>query len=262
MMKKTVAILSLIFMMVLAASMTAVASAQTSPSSLSPKVQVPSYVYTGEHFDMYVNNTAGFVNYTTTVYFTGDNLTGFAPTNTYHNFSSKNPDFKVPMTAPSATQTLTLMVHTTGMTSTGARKSFSSTYTVKVINPIQLHASISNKNSVAMYNVSVDFYVDNSFVANKTVAKVGPGQNVLVNYTWLAPYLSNGKHTLTVKVNSPLISVDNQGTSVSSSFYYGHPPNYDWIYYIVAAVGVVMFFLAYGAGRRPRVGETRPKWKK
>lgn len=259
MMKKAI-ILATILLMLASGSVAAVASAST-PSSYSTQVQVPYYVYTNETFNMYINSTYGFSNYSVTIYIAGDNLSGISPSNTYHNFSSSNPDFKVSLTAPKATQTLTLLVKTTASTGSGLKKS-TETYTVKVISPIFLHASLSNRQSVAMYNVTVNFYVDNTYVASKTISKLGAYQTVVVNYTWTAPYLTKGSHTLKVAVNNSLVSVDNGGTSVTSHFYYGTPPNFTWIYYIAAAVGVFMIIMVSGAGRRPRVGERRPKWRK
>lgn len=260
-MKKAL-ILSLILLLVSSGSVAAVASAApTSNSVYNTQVNVPFYVYGGQTFTMYVNNTYGFSNYTVTVYFSGENMTGFSPTNTYHNFSVSNPDFSVKIKAPQESQQLTFLVKTTASSSSGVHRS-SSTYVVNVIQPIYLHAAITNKNTVSMYNVTVNFYVDNTYIASKTVAAVGPGQTVIVNYTWLAPYITNGDHTLKAEVNNTMLSINGGGNSATTHFYYGQPPDYNWIYYIVAVVGVFMFVMAMGAGRRPRVGERRPKWRK
>lgn len=224
-------------------------------------VNTPYYVYTGQNFSLYVNNTYGFSNYTVAVYFAGDNLTGFSPTNTYNNYSTSNPDFVIPIRAPLASQELTLIVKTTAQ-SGSKTYSTSNQYTIQVIPPIYLHAMVTNKNQAPMYNVTVNFYVDGTFVGSNTIKTLGSQQSYLVNYTWLAPYIKHGEHSLTVQVNNSLISINNGGSSVTSHFYYGSPPNYSWIYYVVAAVGVFMVIMVMGAGRRPRVGERTPKWKK
>lgn len=259
---KRALILGLVLLLFSSGAMAGMASASTSGSVYNSQVQVPYYVYTGQSFGMYINSTYGFTNYTVSVYFSGDNLTGFSPTSTYHNFSTSNPDFSFKVTAPNATQQMTFVVRTSATSPSGATVTSSSTYTVNVIHPIILHAAVTNKNSVPLYNVTVNFYVDNSFVASRTIASLGAGQSTLLNYTWLNPYLSKGEHTLEVQVNNTLISVNNGGSSVSSHFYYGNPPNYNWIYYIVAVVAVFMLVMAMGAGRRPRVGERKPKWRK
>lgn len=260
-MKKAI-ILSLIFLMISSGSLAAVASAAPSSTNsvYTSHVNVPYYVYSGESFRMYVNNTYGFSNYNVTVYFSGDNMTGFSPTDTYHNYSATNPDFSLGLKAPTVEQQMTFLVKTSADSSSGV-KTFSSTYTVKVIPPIYLHATITNKNTVSMHNVTVNFYVDNSYITSKTVSTISPGQTEYLNYTWLAPYLTSGEHTLMVQVNNTLLSINGGGNSVTTHFYFGSPPNYNWIYYIVAAVGVFMLVMVMGAGRRPRAGERRPKWR-
>lgn len=255
-------ILGLVLLLFTSGSMAAVASASTQGSIYNAQVQVPYYVYTGQNFEMYVNNTGGFSNYSVTVYFSGQNMTGFSPTNTYHNFSSSQPDFGFQVKAPNGTQQMKFLVKTSAVSSSGATETFTSTYTVNVISPIFLHATVTNTKQVPLYNVTVNFYVDNSYVTTKTIQSLGSGQTVLLNYTWLNPYLNNGEHTLKVEVNNTLISINNGGSSVTTHFYYGSPPNYNWIFYIVAVVAVFMFVMAMGAGRRPRVGERKPKWRK
>ncbi len=255
-------ILAVIVLMASAGALSSLAApASASTSTYNTQVQVPYYVYGGQNFNMYVNSTYGLTNYTVTVYFAGDNLTGFTPTNTYHNFSSSNPDFVIGIKAPATNQQLTFVVKTTADSSSGQVK-FSSTYVINVIQPIYLHASVTNKNSVAMYNVTVNFYVDNNYIASKTISDLAPGQTTVVNYTWVAPYITNGDHTLKAEVNNTLLSINGGGNSATSHFYYGNPPNYNWIYYIVAVVAIFMLVMTMGAGRRPRVGERRPKWRK
>ncbi len=224
-------------------------------------VNKPYYAYTGQSFNMYVNNTYGFSNYTVTVYFSGYNLSGFSPTNTYNNFSASDPDFVIPIVAPNATESITMIVKTTAQSGTHAYRT-SSEQTIQVIKPIFLHAVVTNKKDADMYNVTVNFYVDNNFVASKTIPDLSAQSTYEVNYTWLNPYLSNGEHSLTVQVNNSLVSIDNGGSSVTTHFYYGHPPNFNWIYYVVAVVGVFMLVMVMGAGRRPRAGERTPKWRK
>lgn len=259
-MMRKVIVLTIIALMATSGVMASVASASSS-TPYNTQVQVPYYVYGGESFHMYVNNTYGFTNYTVTVYFAGSNLTGFSPTNTYHNFSASNPDFVIPIKAPTQNQQLTFLVKTTADSPTGQAKT-SSTYVVNVIQPVHLYASVKNTDSAAIYNVTVNFYVDNNYVASKTITRLGSGQTEMVNYTWVAPLLSKGEHTLTAQVNNTLLSINGGGNSATSHFYYGNPPNYNWIYYIVAVVAVFMLVMAMGAGRRPRVGERKPKWKK
>ncbi|WP_171823320.1 hypothetical protein [Thermogymnomonas acidicola] len=58
------------------------------------------------------------------------------------------------------------------------------------------------------------------------------------------------------------MKVDGSTDYATSTFYYGQPPNYDWIYYVVAVVAVVMIVVATSRRRPPQTPGGRPKWKR
>ena len=236
-------------------------AAHTANSGYSTNVQVPFNVYDGQIFNVYMNSTAGYTNYSVSVYFSGNNLTGFTPTNTFHDFNAKSGDFTVSVTAPSVSQKLLITVVTTAQH--GSSTVYSrNTYTVNVVNPITLHASITNTKTVPIYNTTVNFYVDNTYEGNETISEIGSGQTIMVNYTWVNPNLPKGEHTLQVQVNNQFLTVNGQQSVSTSRFYYGSVPNYNWIFYIVAVVAIFMIFMVLSAGRKPRAGMRQPKWRK
>lgn len=255
--RKAALILALIILV--SPLITTVASANSN-QVFTANIQTSSFVYTGQSFNVYVNSSYGFKDYTISVYFGGENMTGFSPTDTYHDYSASDGNFVISITAPETPQTIFLLINLTAI-SGSSTYTFNDQYKISVINPIYLHALIQNTASVPMYNISVQFYVDNVNAGSREISNLSAGSSVLINYTWAYPYLSKGQHTLTVIVNNPLIKV-NGGTSQSTSkFYYGAVPNYNWIFYIVIVVAIFMAFLVYGSGRRAHVPR-KPKWKK
>ena len=223
-------------------------------------ISVPAYVTAGENFTVYVNDSLGFSNYTVTLYISGENMTGATPTSSYHNLQSTNPDFKVSIVAPGATQTLSITIVSGGNYSgTYAYKSYS--YQINVIQAIKLYATLDNTGSVALHNVTVNFSVDGNLVGSSVASLINPGQSYTVNLTYVNPYLTKGEHTLTISVQSNAVTINGATSTYTTHFYYGKPPNYNWIFYVVAAVVIFMIFLVFSAGRRSSA-PSRPKWRK
>ncbi len=226
----------------------------------SASVSLPSYATTGQNLTFYVNDSLGFNNYTVTVYISGENLTGASPSSSYHNFQKSNPDFSISLKMPSAPQTIYVtVVSGANYSSHYVHTSFSSS--INVIPPIVFYATVTDTGSVAIHNLTVDFTVDGQFVGSAVASYVPPGGSYTVNFTYVNPYLTDGEHTLTVSVNNPAVSIDGSSGTYTTHFYYGSPPNYDWIYYVAAIVVAFMIFLALTAGRRSNV-PNRPKWRK
>ncbi len=233
-------------------------SAQTNAAYYSSTITYPSSVGTGQTFNISVISSASFENYTDIIYFSGTNLTGMSPTNTIYNYSVNDYRFVTQITAPSTPQTLYFSIFTDADFE-GVQYNYTGTISVSIIPPIYFHTDLSNPTSKPIYNLTLTYSLDGTPIADKTINSILPGQSIMVNYTYINPYLSTGSHTLTVSVNNPNIIVNGKSVSVSTTFYYGSPPNYDWIYYVVGAVIVVMAIMVLGAGR-PRISQ--PKWKR
>ncbi len=229
-------------------------------------VSAPTYSFVGQNFTVSVDNPLGFTNYTMTAYISGSNLTGISPTSTVHNFQGSNPIFNFNIKSPVTQQTLYITIVTAAQYGNSFVKA-TQTLQVTVIDPVIFHAIVLNTGITTVKNLTVNFYLDNSPnpVGNVTVKSVAPNQEVSVNFTYPldpAKYLGTGEHTLKVTTNSPLVSINgNQGSS-TTKFYYGTPPNYNWIYYVAAIVVIFMIFLALSAGRKTVPGMRTPKWRK
>jgi hypothetical protein len=231
------------------------AAATPHPSIFHATTTAPAYVYTGENFSLYINCTYGWANYSVTVYTAGYNLTGISPTTTNHSLSPNSPYFKVNVVSPDAAQTL--IIHVVATATVGGDYVVSnSTVLVNVLSPIVLHATLTNNGPVAIYNFTVMFYIDGTQVAEKTVPSLGPygSENITMDLAY--PSLSDGEHTISVKVSNSQVSATG-----NTAFYYGTPPNYDWIYYLAAAGIAFAILIILGGGKR-KTKFSIPKWRK
>ncbi len=236
------------------------------PFSNYVTVSAPTYSFVGQNFTVNVDNPLGFTNYTMTAYISGSNLTGLSPTSTVHNFQASNPIFSFNVKSPINQQTLYITI-TTAAQYGGSYVKSTQTIQVTVIDPIVFHAVVLNTGVTTVKNLTVNFYLDSSPnpVGNVTVKSVAPNQAVSVNFTYPldpAKYLGSGEHTLKVTTNNPLVSINGNQGPLTTNFYYGTPPNYNWIYYVAVIVVVFMIFLALSAGRKPVPGMRAPKWRK
>lgn len=254
-------IISLLFLSSFA--MVGTSSAYTYVPPYSPTVSMTSYAQTNQNFTFYVNNTNGFSNYTVTTYIGGDNLTGMSPQNSIHDFQATNPDFKISFTTPAVAQNLYVTIVSSAIYDNQSVRS-QTTYEVSISVPIVFHAQVNNMGTSPIYNLTVDFTLNGQTLpGNVTVPVVMPHQLVTVNYTYSSRTLTSGSYTLTVTAeNNPLVQINGDTGSSTSHFYYGTPPNYTWIFYIVAIVVIFMFLMTYSAGRRPPGGVRQPKWRK
>ena len=257
-------IMALFVLSTLASAGTASAYSYVQPFSQS--VEVPSFSFVGQNFTVYVNDSYGFSNYTVTAYIAGNNLTGLSPTSSVHDFQAKSPDFKFNVKSPLTSQVLYLTIISAAQYGSVAVKT-SQTYQVTVVDPIVFHAVVLNTGVTTMKNLTVDFYLDNSPnpIGNVTVSSIAPNQAVNVNFTYpLDPvkYLGSGQHTLKVSTSSSLININGKPGASITTFYYGTPPNYNWIYYVAAIVIIFMVFLALSSGRKPVPGMRAPKWRR
>ncbi len=263
-MKKTalITIVSLLFLSSFAAI--GVSSGYTYVPPFSQTASLPSYSFVNQNFTMYVNETYGFSNYTVTAYIGGENFSGSSSLqSSIHKFSATDPDFQFNITSPAIAQTIYVKV-IAAADYNGANVSNSQTYSVSVSEPIVFHAQIANKGISTVHNLTIDFYLDNSQfpTGQVTVASILPNQVLEVNYTYPFESLTNGEHSIKVTASSSAIQVNGNSGQATSHFYFGTPPNYNWIYYVAAIVVIFMVFFAFSAGKRPASGMRPPKWRK
>lgn len=257
-----ITIISILFLSTFAS--VGVSSAYTYVPPFSQTAALPSYSFAGQNLTVYVNESFGFSNYTLTAYIGGENLSGLSPQSTTHLFQASNPDFKMNITAPSQDGSLYLRVIAAAQYGNSNVTSVS-TYTINIVTPVVFHAVIANKGLSTINNLTVNFYLDNAQFpsGNVTIPTIAPNQQVVVNFTYPHESLPPGEHTLTVSTTSSSVQINGATGASTSNFYYGTPPNYNWIYYVAIVVVIVMGFLAFSAGRKPSAGSIRPpKWRK
>src|SRR5579875_1276432 len=232
--------------------------ASSASGGFNEDISAPSYVGAGQNFTITVNESKGYSNYTVVAYFGGENLSGFSQTSSYYNFLGNKTSVKITSTAPSAPGTIYVTI-VSSADFQGFPVRTTQTVSIEVVQPLVFRVSVSNSDTVAVKNLTVNFYLNSIYIGNKTVAEVSPGSTTSVNFTYVSPSIKPGEYKLTVNVSNPFVSINGNGGSYTTTFYYGNPPNYNWIYYVAGVVVVVMIFIALAGGRRTS-GTPPPKW--
>ncbi|MHB1440258.1 MAG: hypothetical protein ACYCSO_05905 [Cuniculiplasma sp.] len=224
----------------------------------SAVMKTVSSVYEGQHFSIFINATKGYSNYTATLYLGAEYDKGMSPLNSTREHSTKG-SFQFRITAPEAdNQSIYGSVYLTANFE-GTPVNYSLNFNIQVYAPIELYAEIYNSNYVPYYNVSVEFVLNGVGIGTKTIAKLDPYSKDKINITIQSSEIDPGKvNTISVKVlNSKVYS--GVSAQYSSRFFYGKPPNYNWIYYISGVVVIFMAFLVLSSGRGR--GTKQPKWR-
>lgn len=226
----------------------------------------PSSGFVGTNQTFYVNVTdvTGYTNYSVDVYASGNNLTGMSPATSYQQLNGNNRTFSIEFTAPTTAQNVRLEVISYGEYE-GTVTSASQLVTIQIVNTINLSAKITNPSGVTIKNLTVNFELNGNIVGTRTVSNLSSGQTITVNYTYVPdPTLfKSGEYTMQITTNNPIVQ-SSTVTGKEYRFYYGTPPNYNWILYVAGVVVIFMIFLAITAGRRGGGGSglPAPKWRR
>ncbi len=231
----------------------------THPFSFS--ITQPSYTYLNESFNIYVNSTAGYHNYSVAAYLGADNDSGLLPL-FYYNHHVHNYNFTISATAPSECEYIYGYIDTSAQNSTNA-VSYNN-YTIAPINvsrPVVFSSTVVNSDPVPIYNTTLTYTVIHSktpyLVGQSHINKIPANTTYKDNITVPLAIVPKGKDTLSVTSNNPIITISGKSNVV---FYNGKAPNYNWIYYIAAVVVALAVFLIVASGRRNTVKV--PKWKR
>lgn len=158
------------------------------------------------------------------------------------------------LTVNSVPQTLTINVMFSSVYR-GTNESVNLTYTVNIVAPYVLSATIVDVSSSDVISFPVDIYLDGNFVGNVTVSTLSPSTPYHFSFDYLTLGLSPGWHTFSISLASEhgLVVFAGGATSFSQSFYVPGPaPNYTlwYIVGIVAFVGTIFILLTRVAARR------------
>ncbi len=129
------------------------------------------------------------------------------------------------------------------------------TYSVRVVQPYVVSATIVNVSSTTVLSFLVTVDLDGAPVGSVTVPTITPGGEYNLSFHYATVGLSPGTHTFSISLASEhgLVVFAGGATSYSQSFYVTGPaPNYTLWYVvgIVAFVGVLFIFLTRAAARR------------
>ncbi len=214
-------------------------------------------VLESQRFQIYVNATRGYSNYSATLIVGADYDIGLSPNVPDHK-TSKNGFFEFNVTAPNTdNQSISVMIIVRAtFGSTPVEKIL--TYSIQVYKAVTFYAVITDGSGSPYYNITVYFQIGS---INKTtqVSKILPGQSELVSVNIPDYLLGSGEYTVAVGITNASVFHD-VNVNYKSTFYVGNPPNYDWIYYFVALAAVIMIILFLAAGKR-KLTPGLPKWK-
>jgi len=158
------------------------------------------------------------------------------------------------LTVNAIAQLVTIDVLVTSVSST-ANDSINLTYTIHVVQPYELAATLVDRSTATVLSFVVTIELDGSAVGTVTVPTFTAGSTYDLSYKYVTLGLGSGWHTFTISLANEhgLVTFPNGSTAYSVSFYIpGAPPDYTLWYVagIVAFLGVVFIFATRVAARR------------
>ncbi len=158
------------------------------------------------------------------------------------------------------TQVLTLVVmissvlHNESLNTT-ANESINLTYSVHVVQPYIIAATIINPSTATVLTFEVSIALDGTVVGTAKVPTITPGGSYSLSFKYVTLGLSTGWHTFSISLAAEhgLVSFTNGSLVYSQSIYIpGPPPNYT-LWYVLGAVlflGVLFIFATRVLARR------------
>jgi hypothetical protein len=128
--------------------------------------------------------------------------------------------------------------------------------TVRKQRLVNLTVGVTNNENVAASRVLVDFYVDNEYIGNTTIANIGAGATENATVAWDATFEKEGKHQLRAVIDPSdrITEIDKGNNEVTRTIYLGDPPEAEdlSLYYSLATVaaGAVIVAAVFWFWRR------------
>ncbi len=175
---------------------------------------------------------------------------------------SKNGTFFFNLTAPQNSGDITITVEATANNPAGGNVTESKDFTIKVVNPIMLKATVKNTGNATAINVPVVFMLNDDpedplLIYNTTVT-LAPNATQDINYNWTGYKIGSGKHIVLMEIdpNSTLVTFANGNKTMEQKIYFKAEGSdqYNVYLWVLAIALVVLVFLIW---RRPN-----PKRKK
>jgi hypothetical protein len=239
-----------------------VRGAGTGTNPVSGQVTGPTVLAAGATKTYTVNGTGGPAfaangtrvgNLTVYLSLSAANLTGLVLSPEEGAILNGTPVSTVLKTGPTAeVVTIRVMISSTYQ---HQNQSINFTYTVNVVTPYVVSATLVAGPSASVLSFSVQVFLDGALVGAVTVPTLTPGESYNLTYDYATLGLSSGDHTFSMSLAQEhgLVTFANGATVYSSTFYVTGPaPDYTLWYVVgvVAFLGVLFIFVTRVAARR------------
>ncbi len=233
----------------------------TNASAVNVTISGPSLVATNQTIEYKIVVNGFFKDYGYHLFLSGENLVGALPVQEITAYSNSTNIFYTNITFPSQPQTVYIMVQGIGGVD-NSNVTNTAEYPVKVVYPVIFTATVYNSAAIKLYNIPVNFYFDNVYIGNQTIAEINPNSTAEANFSWVVSSVGNGQHTVKFVVNSTFIYFNNGQNSYQYQIYIGNPPNYSWVWdlFVIVVVLIAVLLFLFSAGSKKRL--PTPKWKK
>ena len=224
-------------------------------ASAAPPIQIVAKVAPGialgQETNVTVNVTGGPAadapeherNYSLKAWVTGDELEGTSPlVGTPFSQNNSNGSFVIKLKAPSKKASLTLVMEALSKGGNGSSESARKELSLRAVNPITIKVVIDNKGDVTAKNVSVAFYLDDSFIGDRVVAEVPANNRTNVSFEHAPPELAPGRHEVRIVLDPKGQMVEfEEGNNVLRHEFFVHeePANTQWPFILLIAVWLV-----------------------
>jgi len=156
----------------------------------------------------------------------GTNTTGSAVTPS--SAASATGVFILNITMPTtAPQTIKIRINATSKESaTSTSTTAESDFSMKVVDPIVIRATVFNTGAVDAQNVTAKFYADGELLETRVIS-VSAGSSEQIEYNWTFLNIKKGKHVITVSVNDPdkVVEFSDGNNVFSRAVYVGQQGN-------------------------------------
>ncbi len=254
--------IALLGLFVLAANVAPSMAVSTATTSVSGTIQGPSVLATHGTGKYVINATGGPAvaangtrvgNLTFYASVSGPNLTGVSLAPESGSITTVGPGNTF-LSVSAATETLTISVMISS-TNGKENQSVNLTYTVNVVTPYVVSATIVNTGSATVVGVSVAVSLDGTVVGNVSLPSLTPGGEYSLSYRYATTGISPGDHTFSLTIKDPhgLVTFTNGATTYTSTFYVAGPAPDNTVWYVLGVVaffGVLFIFMTRVAARR------------
>lgn len=165
-------------------------------------------------------------NYSYSAEVVGTNTTGSSVVP--NTATSQSGVWKLNVTMPSeGLQKIKIRINATSTASSGSSSdTFQADFTVTVVVPILIKATVFNTGAVDARNVTTRFYADGVLISTQSI-NVSAGGSQVVSYNWTFLKIKTGKHVVSVSVDEPndLVEFSDGNNVVSRTIFVGKQSN-------------------------------------